>query len=404
MPLGSPQTLLNDCRNSQISIAVNDALDPTLGPAEGPAIGGNPVVMKGYYVLPTDISRRFDSGILGAESFNNQVYLNVNTRDLDVEFSSNYLAVSFSHQPHACQVVDGKTFCERSEVIDKWAANCKIKVVAASGTNDAGHLCSQWIPPNPVPEIRCIAPAGTSAATSLTIYWHGIATTLDFSYKFAPPRIRKIIPNKVAVSGGLAITLIGENFGEVISWQRLSKSRLAFASSSGRIEIISQAQLPCLSTIYVSDSQLICKVPALGMQKHNVAADRTVTVQVVVNNGNQRSAQTAASALIYTGVPMYYKCGNHASSRSDCFVCCRSACIVDEFALGAKRGGLTYDFCDKECHQYCGFLPTAIQRHGQASRKLWAVPKTLLLTKQMVDMTVPLGIVLVAVTVILAHR
>ena len=59
---GQPR-LLPDCRNSQISIAVSDALDPTLGPAEGPAIGGNPVVMKGLICVPTDISRRLDSGI-----------------------------------------------------------------------------------------------------------------------------------------------------------------------------------------------------------------------------------------------------------------------------------------------------------------------------------------------------
>ena len=356
VPLGGAS--LSDCRSSQLSISLNDALDPVFGPVVGPAVGGNPVIVKGYFVLPTDISRRGASGILGAESFDDLVHLNVNSQDMDVQFSSQYLAVSFQQYPKGCRTPGDGPRCQPSDVVETWATDCKIQAVASSGTNTAARTCARWTPPDPVPEIRCIAPPGSSSAATVTIFWHGIPTSLDFVYRYAPPKIFKIVPDQVPVAGNTAITLVGENFGSVASWQRQMSATIARVALRGRVEIISTGPLPCLSTSYVSDSQVICVVPALKTQRQRVQEDRSVAVQVVVNTGNQRSSQTAASVLRYTDVPMYYNCDNHRTSKSDCFVCCRSACIVDEFALGAKRGGQTYRYCDTSCHRYCGFIPS----------------------------------------------
>ena len=33
-----------------------------------------------------------------------------------------------------------------------------------------------------------------------------------------------------------------------------------------------------------------------------------------------------------------------------------SACIVDEFASGARKAGYTYSYCDKSCYRYCGYF------------------------------------------------
>jgi hypothetical protein len=57
--------------------------------------------------------------------------------------------------------------------------------------------------------------------------------------------------------------------------------------------------------------------------------------------------------------PGYYTCDNNQvknkGAQRECFKCCRSACIVDEFANGVKKAGFTYKYCDKSCWQYCGY-------------------------------------------------
>lgn len=45
-----------------------------------------------------------------------------------------------------------------------------------------------------------------------------------------------------------------------------------------------------------------------------------------------------------------------------CFECCRSACIVDEFAQGGSKKGFTYTFCDRACYQYCGYVSGRTRR------------------------------------------
>uniref|UniRef100_A0A7S0QN78 IPT/TIG domain-containing protein n=1 Tax=Cryptomonas curvata TaxID=233186 RepID=A0A7S0QN78_9CRYP len=366
--IGTSQTPVINCKDSQISISVNDALNPIAGTVSGPAVGGNPIIIKGYYVLPTDISRESGSGILGGESVNGLVQINIDTRDPDMEVSSQYLAVSFKYYPQGCKIPGSHTLCRPTDMIESWATDCKIKTFASTGTNDANHPCQQWIPPNPVPEIRCIAPAGMSAGTTVTIYWHGIPTALSYSYQYMHPIITKILPRKVSfMNRQQAVTLLGENFGVRESWQKHRNAKLAFASIRSRVEIWTTALLQCRETNYVSDSQIICITPALHIQRHKVNADRSVAVQVVVNTGSQRSQQTKESELIYIDVPLFYNCDNHKSKRPTCFVCCRSACIVDEFSQGAKRGGMTYDHCDTACHKYCGFVPT-MDYHGPGRR------------------------------------
>lgn len=86
---------------------------------------------------------------------------------------------------------------------------------------------------------------------------------------------------------------------------------------------------------------------------------RTSKTQVVVEILDSRSTQSAVSELTYTQVPAYYACSNDRSTskaaQRECFKCCRSACIVDEFASGARKAGFTYTYCDKECYKYCGY-------------------------------------------------
>lgn len=86
---------------------------------------------------------------------------------------------------------------------------------------------------------------------------------------------------------------------------------------------------------------------------------RTSKTQVVVEVLVSRSTQSAVSELTYTQVPAYYACSNDRSTskaaQRECFKCCRSACIVDEFASGARKAGFTYTYCDKECYKYCGY-------------------------------------------------
>ena len=103
---------------------------------------------------------------------------------------------------------------------------------------------------------------------------------------------------------------------------------------------------------YVSDSELVCRVPPLSMRTHPVdKAASKVRVQVVVSTGAQRSIQGQASQLEYTSVPSYYAC--QTTPRDACFKCCRSSCVVESFAEG-QSGGF-YKSCDSQCYQFCGF-------------------------------------------------
>jgi hypothetical protein len=103
---------------------------------------------------------------------------------------------------------------------------------------------------------------------------------------------------------------------------------------------------------YVSDSELVCRVPALSMRTHPVDKEAgKVRVQVVVSTGAQRSIQGQASQLEYTAVPAYFAC--QTTPRDACFKCCRSSCIVESFAEG-QAGGF-YKSCDSQCYQFCGF-------------------------------------------------
>ena len=113
---------------------------------------------------------------------------------------------------------------------------------------------------------------------------------------------------------------------------------------------------------------------------------------------NTHAHQTGSSRLVYTDVPGYFGCDNDRvnslGGQKECFKCCRrlctclcmhdardfcvqssvrrhfwssltqactrvfigSACIVDEFANGARKAGYTYSYCDKSCYRYCGYF------------------------------------------------
>ena len=100
-------------------------------------------------------------------------------------------------------------------------------------------------------------------------------------------------------------------------------------------------------------------MPALANQKQDMdKTARTVAVSVVVDAGGLRSKTDSSGVLLYSNVPTYFTCNSNEASetgKNACFSCCRSACIVDEFALGAQKGGATYSHCDTACYKFCGF-------------------------------------------------
>merc|ERR1712205_81448 len=84
-------------------------------------------------------------------------------------------------------------------------------------------------------------------------------------------------------------------------------------------------------------------------------AARTVSMSVVVDAGGLRSRTDSSGTLQYTSVPTYFTCNSNEVSetgKNECFSCCRSACIVDEFASGAQKGGATYSHCDTACYSF----------------------------------------------------
>mmetsp|Transcript_41725 Transcript_41725/g.65154 ORF Transcript_41725/g.65154 Transcript_41725/m.65154 type:complete len:130 (-) Transcript_41725:115-504(-) len=89
---------------------------------------------------------------------------------------------------------------------------------------------------------------------------------------------------------------------------------------------------------------------------------RTLQVHITVFAINQQTRAQAIATLTYTDVPSYYSCDNdqisNLAKKRDCFKCCRSACVVDEFAQGGKKAGFTYQYCDKSCYQFCGYIST----------------------------------------------
>ena len=87
-----------------------------------------------------------------------------------------------------------------------------------------------------------------------------------------------------------------------------------------------------------------------------MSASRSVAVTVVVSAAGGRSAAGPAASLRYSNVPAYFAClnaGQGSAGVNSCFSCCRSACIVDQFAQGGANAGGTFSLCDMTCSGFC---------------------------------------------------
>ena len=66
------------------------------------------------------------------------------------------------------------------------------------------------------------------------------------------------------------------------------------------------------STTWISDRSILCVVPPLPpVRQDSLDASRTLTLHILVNVGGQRSAPSDNAAIVYTGVPAYFKCDNN---------------------------------------------------------------------------------------------
>eukprot|EP00286_Rhodomonas_abbreviata_P001437 CAMPEP_0181288776 /NCGR_PEP_ID=MMETSP1101-20121128/524_1 /TAXON_ID=46948 /ORGANISM="Rhodomonas abbreviata, Strain Caron Lab Isolate" /LENGTH=896 /DNA_ID=CAMNT_0023392943 /DNA_START=287 /DNA_END=2977 /DNA_ORIENTATION=+ len=351
------------------------SLSPGTG-GKGPTTG-NQFKIQGYYVLPTDVNVNGDSGILGANSTNNVVQIGTEgATDLDTAVTTKYLAVSVGRVPSDCRSPRSEVPCLPADFSEKFATDCRIRSTASSGTNDATTLCANWVAPSPVPEIICTAPAGIGEGLDIIIYWHGVATVLSNWYHYEPPVIHSLTPNRVNYKGGSTVTLNGKNFGTQSKWTATTHGGFQTANVQ-KAEIIIESRRPtkCRKTTWVSDQQLLCEVPPMPMVRQGInAQQRTLQVKVVVQAVNQRNQRTTSSTLVYTDVPTFYTCDNDKISNQamqrQCFECCRSACIVDEFSQGGAKKGYTYQFCDKSCYQYCGYVSGRTRRRMAVRRLL----------------------------------
>lgn len=363
--------------------------DSSTSVAVGPAGGGQLVVIKGWNLMPLDTNIRYVT--------------NDATDSFDLQRMENYLQVTIGQRPRECRdptllsapckagtSAMGETAlsCQIIEAGAGYCSNdftkvcrCNNRACADCASNAVCNMHSSTLATDATtyeavknvwaqtrkPTIQCALPAVLGAdSNDLNIYWHGVRTTLTNWYRPESPTIESIEPASAPYTGGSVITIHGRNFGPKIPYTTYTAGGAKTPSSkSSMVEIHGKSfAAACTTTTWVSDKQLLCTVPALPARKTAGidTAQRTVEVQVVVSAQGTRNAQNAHSILTYSSVPTYYTCEYKSTSEAakrDCFTCCRSACIVDEFALGGVKGGSTFSHCDSTCYSYCGYTTVA---------------------------------------------
>ncbi|MGB1591803.1 MAG: IPT/TIG domain-containing protein, partial [Promethearchaeia archaeon] len=273
------------------------------GPATAPASGGTTLELKGWYLGPTDLNIEGDT----AES---------QTAGATVERNENYLLVTVGARPSQCAdptqttpCADGKYenreaalscnivevpggFCE-----DDWTIPCKCKhgVVCDGGAADKpcadGKKCfagpakevgtgvhtdaygtgTTWYATSK-PSMRCALPGTLNANQDLNIYWHGVKTTFSNWYRPHAPVVTKLVPSSAIYSGGDTVTVMGSNFGPKDVWTAVNKAGTKTVTTrTATISFVGKGMAKmCDTLVYVSDKQLICKVPALANQKQDM--------------------------------------------------------------------------------------------------------------------------------------
>ena len=358
------------------------------GPVSAPASGGTVLELKGWYLAPSDLI--IESGEANYDTAGDkEKYLFGTT----TERNENYLLVTVGARPSECAdptqttpCADGK-YENREAALDcnivetpsgycalDWTKPCKCphnKQCAdeCGGTAGATNICkagpeygatTAWYPTAKT-SMRCALPGTLNANQNLNIYWHGVKTTFTNWYRPHAPVVTQLTPSSAVYSGGDTVTITGSNFGPRDVWTAVNKAGTKTTTTrTATVSLVGKGMAKmCDALVYVSDKQLICKVPALANQKQDMnKAARTVAVSVVVDAGGLRTRADSSGTLQYSNVPTYFSCDSNQVSetgKNECFSCCRSACIVDEFAQGAQKGGATYSHCDTACYKFCGF-------------------------------------------------
>ena len=356
------------------------------GPVTAPASGGTVLEIKGWYMAPADL-------IIDGAAANYNGADAKKVRGSTTERNENYLLATVGARPSECSdptqttpCADGKYTgreaalqCNIAETpsgscADDWSRSCKCPHGIACGdctfTSTGGAvtdgICNQrtsgttWYH-SAKPAIRCELPGTLNANQDLNIYWHGIKTTFNNWYRPHAPVVTQLVPSSARYSGGDTVTVMGSNFGPRSEWTAVNDADVKTPiTRTATLSFLGKGMAKaCEALVYVSDKQLICKVPALANQKQDMdKTARTVAVSVVVDAGGLRSKTDSSGVLLYSNVPTYFTCNSNEASetgKNACFSCCRSACIVDEFALGAQKGGATYSHCDTACYKFCGF-------------------------------------------------
>ena len=330
--------------------------------------GGNACVAGGggaHYVIVKDpnVAAAISTGVLrGTNYIEGGAYAEGHTAgDSEVRITGAYLFPNDMHVSKAAsvtnvQLMTGKDVSLNLQYLQvliggKEATGCTLHtfprgVDPAQATRDDDAV-TDLSGMSELPEIRCKAPAGVGSG-DLTVTWHGIPVTISNWWKYDVPTVNSVKPAAVPYSGGTFVTIKGSNFGPRSSWSK-------GAAKGGRIEVMGWGVTTCSLVSYVSDSSLVCRMPALSARTHPVdKASAKVRVQMVVSVGAQRSKQGSSSQLEYTSVPMYYSCDT--TPRDTCFKCCRSSCVVESFAAGKTDG--FYESCDAQCYKFCGFGAT----------------------------------------------
>ena len=357
------------------------------GPVSAPASGGTVLELKGWYLAPSDLV------IEGAKADYDTAGDKYLVRGSTTERNENYLLVTVGARPSECSdptqttpCADGK-YEKREAALEcnmvetpsgycalDWTKPCKCPhgkqcLDDCGGTAGNTNVCKSgpaygattaWYPTAKT-SMRCALPGTLNANQNLNVYWHGVKTTFTNWYRPHAPVVTQLMPSAAVYSGGDTVTILGSNFGPKDVWTAVNKAGTKTVTTrTATVSFVGKGMAKmCDSLVYVSDKQLICKVPALANQKQDMdKAARTVAVSVVVDAGGLRTRTDSSGTLQYSNVPTYFTCDSNQVSetgKNECFSCCRSACIVDEFAQGAQKGGATYSHCDTACYRFCGF-------------------------------------------------
>ena len=92
----------------------------------------------------------------------------------------------------------------------------------------------------------------------------------------------------------------------------------------------------CDQTVYISNTLLLCKVPASTSESANV----------IITVGQQKSN---AAGLLYYGIPSIFDCW---PKTLDCMDCCEQRCTWEQVREQTANGLTSYE-CRKTCSFHC---------------------------------------------------